>query len=208
MTRRSRARSRRWRQPDDLTVYATKYVECSQMRTADNRNGKMPRRLPDRWQAECIREFRASARQRFDDAFALAAAGRRTGAIYLWGYCAEMILKAAYFSVLGVGESDLITLTAHLFPAIDRGRTTFHIAWPRPGQGHNILAWAELLIAERVSLALDYPAPFAEQVQRQGQRIGRLWSETLRYHKNVAYLHEVTQVRESAEWFLGNANFL
>src|SRR5437588_276642 len=51
----------------------------------------MPRRLLERCQPDSIREFRAAGRQRFDDALALAAAGHRTGAIYLWGYTAEMI---------------------------------------------------------------------------------------------------------------------
>ena len=45
----------------------------------------MPKRLPARWQPESIREFRASARWRFDEGMALAAAGYRTGAIYLLG---------------------------------------------------------------------------------------------------------------------------
>src|ERR1700680_4886229 len=106
----------------------------------------MPRRLPDRWQPECIREFRASAQQRFHDALALAAAGRRTGAIYLWGYSAEMILKAAYFTVMGIAETAAITWGGNIFPAIERGRNVFHLAWPTAGQGHNVAAWAELLI--------------------------------------------------------------
>ena len=50
----------------------------------------MPKRLPERWQPECIREFRAAARQRYNDGLALAGQGRRTGAVYLWGYSAEI----------------------------------------------------------------------------------------------------------------------
>lgn len=168
----------------------------------------MPRRLPDRWQPECIREFRASARQRFDDALALAAAGRRTGAIYLWGYCAEMLLKAAYFAVIGVADTDPITWNGDIVPGINRRRITFHIVWPHPGQGHNVRAWSELLVLERVALAMGFPRRFEREVQRQGQRVGQIWSETLRYHKNLAYLHEVTQVREAAEWFLVNVDLL
>ncbi len=59
----------------------------------------MPRRLLDRCNDDSLREFRAAARQRFNDALVLAANGRRTGAIYLWGYAVEMTLKAAYFSM-------------------------------------------------------------------------------------------------------------
>ncbi len=168
----------------------------------------MPRKLPDRWQPESIREFRASARQRFDDAMALAASGRRTGAIYIWGYCVEMLLKAAYFSVIGLAETNVVTWAGHLHPAISRGRNTFHIAWPFAGQGHNIQAWAELLVAERISLGVPYPPFFEAEVQKHGQHVGQHWSETLRYHKNVAYLYEVTQVREATEWFVVNSDTL
>jgi hypothetical protein len=77
----------------------------------------MPRRLIERCQPESVCEFRASARQRYDDGFALAAAGNRTAAIYLWGYAPEMILKAAYFSLSGLGEHDAITVPGHIQPA-------------------------------------------------------------------------------------------
>lgn len=168
----------------------------------------MPRRLLDRCQPDSIREFRASARQRFDDALSLAVTGHRTGAIYLFGYTAEMTLKAAYFSLIGLAETYPITWTSDLKPAIDQGRNR-GITWPKHGAGHNVRAWAELLVAERnQSATTAYALSFGLEVQRQGQRIGELWRETLRYHKNVAYLHELRQVRESAEWLLVNSSRL
>jgi hypothetical protein len=33
-----------------------------------------------------------------------------------------------------------------------------------------------------------YPPAVGREIQAHGQRFGLLWSETLRYHKNVAYL--------------------
>jgi hypothetical protein len=168
----------------------------------------MPRRLLDRCQPDCIREFRAAARQRFDDALALAGHGRRTGAIYLWGYTAEMTLKAAYFALVGLADTDVITWNAHLQPAIQRGRT-MGVAWPPQGAGHNVRAWAELLVRVRaLSPATAWAPPLDHQVQRYGQRIGQIWRETLRYHKNVAYWYEMNQVREAAEWFLVHSNVL
>ena len=62
----------------------------------------MPRRLIDRCQPDSIREFRASAQHRYNDGLALSGLGNRTSAIYLWGYAAEMTLKAAYFSFFGL----------------------------------------------------------------------------------------------------------
>lgn len=168
----------------------------------------MPRRLLDRCRPDSIRELRAAARQRFDDALALSVAGRRTGAIYLWGYTAEMILKAAYFSFLGLGEAVQITWKAHLRPAIDRGRV-LGVAWPFEGAGHNVRAWAELLVAERAATAAAaYAGTLDRDVQKHGQRIEQIWRETLRYHKNFAYAHEVRQAREASEWFLVNSDAL
>jgi hypothetical protein len=168
----------------------------------------MPRRLPDRCQPDSILEFRSSARQRFNDGLALAASGRRTGAIYLWGYAAEMTLKAAYFALMGHTPSATITMSGHIDPAINRGRS-LGVPWPAQGRGHNVRAWAELLVAERTAMpGAAYPPPLMVEVQRCGQRIGDLWRETLRYHKNVAYRHEVQRVREAAEWLLSNSDVL
>lgn len=173
----------------------------------------MPRRLLARWQPESIREFFAAASCRYEEGVSLSAAGRqyRTGAIYLWGYSAEMLLKAAYFRLLGVAETAILSWRANLLPAIQRGRNVLGIAWPLPGQGHNVRAWAELLIAERAAApgpGVAYAPDFGLQVQECGQNIGSLWNETLRYHKNVAYLHEVRKVRESVEWLRANEEML
>jgi hypothetical protein len=168
----------------------------------------MPKRLPDRWRPESIQEFRASARQRFDDGLTLAAGDCRAGAIYLWGYCAEMLLKAAYFSVIGIHETTALDWKTHILAAMQKGQTVFHIPWPPKAQGHNVPAWAELLVAERAALAKPHPVVFGLEVQRQAQRVRQLWSETLRYHNNFPYPHEVRQVREAAEWFLVNSDVL
>jgi hypothetical protein len=169
----------------------------------------MPKRLPARWRPESIREFRASAQQRFDEGMALAGNGHRTGAIYLWGYAAEMTLKAAYFLLAGLAEADVITWNGHIQPAIHHGRVNRGIAWPQQGQGHNVRAWAELLVAERAATpGAAYGPPFGREVQACGQSISQLWSETLRYHKNVAYPYEVNQVREATEWLLIHSHAL
>lgn len=78
----------------------------------------MPRRLLQRCQPDSIAEFRSASRQRYDDGLSLAIQGRRTGAIYLWGYAIEMTLKAAYFSFIGKGVRDPITWSGDLLPAI------------------------------------------------------------------------------------------
>lgn len=167
----------------------------------------MPRRLLARCQPDSISEFRAAARQRYDDGLAASVAGRRLAAIYLWGYSAEMVVKAAYFTFIGLGEAVPITWGGHLQPAIARGQT-LGIAWPGGGAGHNVRAWAELLVLEHAATGPAYTLDFGQEVQANGQRIGQLWRETLRYYKNVAYLYEVGQVRQAVEWFLTNSEAL
>jgi hypothetical protein len=115
-----------------------------------------------------------------------------------------MTLKAAYFSLLGRTETALLSWHGDIFPAINAGRGK-GIAWPAQGQGHNVRAWAELLVIERAATPGAAYAPlFGQEVQACGQSIGQLWSETLRYHKNVAYLYEMNQVRTASEWLLVN----
>ena len=119
-----------------------------------------------------------------------------------------MTIKAAYFSFIRLADTDQITWNSDLQPAIDRGRR-MGISWQAAGAGHNIRAWADLLVAVRASSsATAFASSFETAVRRYAQRIEQLWRETLRYRKNNAYIHEVQQVREAAEWFLVNSNLL
>jgi hypothetical protein len=168
----------------------------------------VPKPLRDRWQPDSIREFRAAARQRFDDGIALAGQKRRTGAIYMWGYSAEMTLKAAYFSLIGVAETDALSMN-DINTAINSGKDTHKIAWAAHGKGHDVRSWAELLVLERAARpGMAFAPEVGREVQRCGQRIGRIWSESLRYHKNFAYEYEVTSVREASAWLLTNSGLL
>jgi hypothetical protein len=70
----------------------------------------MPVELPQRCNPDSIAEFRRAAKQRYFDGLELATNNRRTAAIYLWGYTAEMLLKAAYFELIGFAEMKPIQL--------------------------------------------------------------------------------------------------
>ena len=168
----------------------------------------MPKPLLDRCLPDSIMEFRASAGQRYNDGLAALAGERRTGAIYLWRYAAEMTLKAAYFSAIGFADDRQITFD-DLREAMEFGKSSL-VSWPRRGQLHSVRAWAETLVARRDSmLGTPYMHPgFGFQVASKGQRLDRYWNESLRYHKNVAYPHEVRRVREATEWLLVNSPLL
>jgi hypothetical protein len=166
----------------------------------------MPKPLLNRVRPDSIHEFRAAATERYLDAKEAAKIGRPTAAIYLCGYVAEMTLKAAYFSVLGFDLMRPITMR-DLESARNVGTSVYQIVWPNPGKFHNVRAWSELLVEHRSGTpGLNYTVPtFGAEVRLRGRRIEPLWSETLRYHKNIAYLHEVERVAEAAGWLLNNS---
>ena len=70
----------------------------------------MPKLLVDRFTADSVGQFRAAAHIRNEDAWRLATSGRGSAAIYLWGYAAEMLVKAAYFHLIGFAENRAISL--------------------------------------------------------------------------------------------------
>jgi hypothetical protein len=164
----------------------------------------MPKYLLARRQPDSIREFRTAASERFKDARAARTAGRRTASIYLCGYAAEMTLKAAYFASIGFPPTRPIT-TRDLEAARNVGIGTYRILWP--GRFHNVRAWSELLVEHRSRTpgGKYLLASFGDEIKERGRRIEPIWSETLRYHKNIAYHHEVERVMAAAGWLLNNA---
>jgi hypothetical protein len=159
----------------------------------------MPRSLIDRCQHDSIYEFTAAASQRWHDAISLLRQERKTGAIYLFGYVAEMTLKAAYFRFVGFPSATAITRKD-----LDAARgwaKVAGIAWQ--GNLHSLSSWAELLVTRRQTTAGGaYPiVGFGTQILTHAQTLQRHWSELLRYHKNTAYDHECRSAHEIADWF-------
>src|SRR5437899_1926081 len=88
-----------------------------------------------------IREFRIAAALRYREATHLATAGDRLAAIYLCGYAAEMLLKAAYFRLLGKSPVEAITL--HDIQDAKQYATTFlGVSWI--GNLHSLPSWGDL----------------------------------------------------------------
>ncbi len=162
----------------------------------------MPKHLIDRLRPDSILEFRAAARERYQDGLAARDSGRRTAAVYLFGYTAEMVLKAAYFRLIGYPEGQNISM-AQLKAAQKPAITNF--AWQ--GSLHSLESWAKLLVSTRASRPdLAYPVPnFGAKVVDTVRRITSSWRENMRYHKNIAYPHEVTRVEEATRWLLENS---
>lgn len=156
--------------------------------------------LLDRLGADSVRGFRRAARERFADGVALAESGRRTGAVYQWGYAVEMTLKAAYFRF--AGWTPIRPIEAGDLRAARDTAAALGFQWV--GNLHSLASWARLLVAGRSSQPLrNYrDITFGDRIVAQALRLERLWNETLRYHSNRATPAEARTVREVAQWFL------
>jgi hypothetical protein len=144
---------------------------------------------------------------RYEEGWQLALLGHRTAAIYLWGYAAEMTLKAAWFSLIRFPRHTSIK-GSHLGAAVATA-TNYGITWPSIGRFHNVFAWGQLLIQHRIRTGLSYAnSRFAKEVVEHSQRIYDRWRESMRYKRNVAYPYEVDVVADSTHWLLKNRDSL
>jgi hypothetical protein len=152
-----------------------------------------------------IREFRAAAVLRFQEATQLALANHRLGAIYLGGYAAEMLLKAAYFRLAGWGLTAPITLGDVQAAKV---HATNRLGLPWPGNLHDLMSWASLLVEERKYRGMGYAVSFARTLVAQVKRLYLNWREQLRYRANRPYAGEVAAVLRSTQWLIGQYRFL
>jgi len=165
----------------------------------------MPKLLVQRFAADSISQFRIAAVVRDQDAERLATGGHHAAAIYLWGYVAEMTLKAAWFALIGFQQHQAITVSD-----LNWARTSAkqsRIPWP--GNFHALENWASLLVQYRITLKGPYPDPkFGDNVLLHSRRVYARWRETLRYKKNRAHPAAAKVVRDSARWLLYNSRRL
>jgi len=158
----------------------------------------MPKRLVDRLGTESIRGFRSAAEVRLADGDALALAGHRTGAIYLWGYAAEMCLKAWYFEVIAFDRRRRIVM-ADFRSADGRAKS---LGTKNLGKFHGLVAWAELIRAECSYLVRPLANWFGNQLIAVAQKVQLVWCVDLRYHDNVASAREALLTREAVGWIV------
>jgi hypothetical protein len=130
---------------------------------------------------------------------------RRLASIYLGGYAAEMLLKAAYFRLAGWGLADPITLT-DLGNARKHATTVLGLSWPE--NLHDLLRWRDLLIEERKRIGSPYAAAFVRGFSAQVKRIYLNWREYLRYHTNRPYQGEVNRTLQAVRWLQGQFRYL
>jgi hypothetical protein len=152
-----------------------------------------------------IREFRAAAGLRYKEARRLVLAGDRLAGIYLGGYAAEMLLKAAYFRLAGWATTDPITLT-DIGQARQHAISVLGLHWPT--NLHDLLRWRDLLIEERKRQGIPYALAFTRGFSARVRHIYLNWREHLRYWSNRPYSGEANRTLAGLQWLLGQYRYL
>ena len=141
----------------------------------------------------------SAALERYWDGIDLATSpeARRTAAIYLMGYVAEMLLKVAFFRVTGFPPGQAVDLRA----------ITTHAAWTKANL-HNLDGLTDLLIAERGLRGRAFDPVFAGQLKACVLTVASHWRETLRYRHTPAAETELVEVYQNVDWLRANATLL
>jgi len=148
-------------------------------------------RLSNEEPAETWAVLHRAAEERFRDGMELATGHweRLTGAIYLFGYVAEMILKVAIFRTRNWS-----------------GQHPINISWFKNYASHkcynlhDIDGLANLLIDERRSNNNPFDPVFAAELVHNAKTVSANWRETLRYRSIAAQHAELSEVFQSVEW--------
>jgi hypothetical protein len=154
--------------------------------------------------SETINGFIAAAGERFAEGTALMERGHGGGAIYLFGYVAELVLKAAAYRQFGYGVATAIK--AEDRKAVEDLMKQESLA---PKGPHDILKWAKWLVLKCGSLTgTAYTQEFGIEIETRADLIDRWWSPSLRYHVvRVAFLDTLV-VQSAARWFLDESDHL
>jgi hypothetical protein len=135
-----------------------------------------------------------AAEERFWDGMELGTGHweRLTGAIYLFGYVAEITLKVAIFRARKWSDKKPVDLD--WFKNYAK-----HMCYSL----HDIAGLANLLIDQRKSSNPLDPV-FAAELSHNAKIISANWRETLRYRSIAAQYAELSEVFQSIEWLRSN----
>lgn len=146
---------------------------------------------------ETLQTLVLAAEERYFDAAELLARGRTTGAVYLAGFVAEMLLKHAAFRLQGAGPSARVGAlfgptmkkwAKRLLPTID------------PEQKHSLWFWALLVRRIRRDLGRPFVSDFDSAFVRRARRLHGNWSVDLRYSEMSAGVLDAKEAFEDMAW--------
>jgi hypothetical protein len=152
-------------------------------------------------------EMEQAAEERHIDGLCLATSDdrRSTGAIYLLGYVAEILIKLAYYRVRGLARNDPVA--GELRDMRNRAQL-LGSPWTGGQSRHQVQDLAYLLVYERRARGRALDPYFAQVLQGHAQTIAAHWSEVLRYRDVTATDGELADLYRSVDWLLVNSVLL
>lgn len=149
---------------------------------------------------ELLQDFELAAEERFLDAQELLARGHGTGAAYLIGYVAEMLLKNAVFRFDGAQPSDLV------YPRLSPAKKWAQKSLPglQYNHGHGILFWALVLRKKRSDKGNPLPLVVSQNLIRIAYRLSRRWAVELRYFGFEVTVEFAKRSFEDVAWIKKN----
>jgi hypothetical protein len=158
---------------------------------------------------ETLQDMESAAEDRFWEGWELATQSRHIGALYVWGYVAEMLLKVSAFRVDGASPGEAVA--PRLGPAKVYGQARFaDIAYD---SGHSIEFWAAFLREKRIDASKPLSAVMLSNLAACTSRIHARWLVSLRYRSlslpplATSSLHfpvEVMNMAEEIGWIRSN----
>jgi len=143
--------------------------------------------------ADTIDVFERAAEHRYyDGQELLRSGGRYSGAVYLLGYCVELVLKVAYCRMVGVGPSDPIWTRMNVLTGLA----------PKSIRHHDIIDLHQKVSTQRITRGLAVDPIFEGELQRLSLLTASHWKEELRYRSVVALRPEASEVDEAATWLM------
>lgn len=153
--------------------------------------------------ADTIAEFERAAEARFQEATLLMQHGFRGAAAYLFGCCAELVVKAAAFRFLGLGPHDRITKAVR-DQVWNDAVNIMGIQFRK--DGHDAPGWAKWLAEARKRVAAAYdPAWEADLLQHSGTAHA-VWLPDMRYRELEAVISDAdpAEISRAVRWLISN----
>jgi hypothetical protein len=154
---------------------------------------------------DSVHDFERAADQRYAEATFLAANGLHVGgAVYLFGYVAEMVLKSATFRFLKGGKAtDPISEGER--KAVEKMIKTDLKPHPNYNQliqgPHNFLSWANWLV---LVSGTRYSPQLGSDIISNAENVFNHWDPNMRYHELSVTPAGLAVVQTSTDWLRAN----
>jgi hypothetical protein len=156
--------------------------------------------MPSKFGPDSIDHFIHAAEQRYNEAHVLASNGFAAGAVYLYGYVVEMLIKAACFRLMGLPPTFPIEGKDRAVIAEDMKANNL-----ATGAQHDLLGWAQWLVFRKpVLTSQPYPQPFGLAIIAQADVVHQLWHPDMRYRAQSVPGPDLLAVQTATDWVRTN----